>query len=204
MKIAMSNHAEHTVFDGWAGRIDLRNKQPTAIAEPHVIARDHCSAAILGAGAITQASCLKLGTEVLAEARDPVNRIVYIVLMSRAGRLGGLRTLQGMIREARRHAAIVAYLQEYAFGPAILIGNWCDMVFCHPTTQLGWLGVQTEDGERDDARTALLIEEIAAARPIVSPAAYARLADSSIVAEQAEANSMVNALRRSFDDLVKV
>jgi hypothetical protein len=186
---------------GWSGNIILPDGPVPPIAEPQLLARNHNSTTVMAAGALTDAATINLGLHVLSEARQPENSVVFVVLMVSCGRLGVLQTVRQLFDQARKHAAIVAYAQECLWGPGLLLANFCDLVYAHPSTQIGVFGCQTEDGDYAHAETCRMIAELAATNPAVPATTYAKFVRSHTTAEQAEALGMVDGLRRDLDNL---
>ena len=185
----------------WSGRIVLPDGPRPPIAEPMLLVRNDHASIVMAAGALTQRAMLNLALLVCAEARCPTTRLVYLLLAVPCGRLGCLATAGKYLREAGRHAAIVAYLQECAFGPALWLANQCGLVFSHPSTAIGWTESVSEEGEFDCDATLGMVHDLAVLNPRVPFATWARLVQSSITGEQAEAMGIVGGLRRSVFDL---
>jgi hypothetical protein len=174
---------------------------PPPIAEPVVLVRDNHKSLIFAAGAFKESTFATLALLVLSEARLPDVRIVYMAIAAQGGRLGSLRTCAELLTEARRHAAIVTYLQEVAYGPALWLAGHTDMTFAEPCCSIGWLECFDETGDFDTAASVAMVNDLAELNPRLEGQQWGRLLQSEVTGEQAEAMGIVGGLRRDVFEL---
>jgi hypothetical protein len=158
-----------------------------------VLAGSKNKSIVFASGELKQGTMLRLGSLIAAEARRPEIRLVYVCLALLRGRLGSLRSTAAAIEHAREHAGVIAFLDGYAFGPALWLAYQCDFVYASPTASIGWLSCYREsDGQYDLDATAAMIDDLAALSPLVSRETLIRLDRGSINGEQAEATGIVS------------
>lgn len=179
----------------WSGMPD-GPQQPKAV--PQLLARNDHASVVVSAGALTQISTINLALLVYSEAVRPETRLVYLWLGAHCGSLGSLGTAGDYLRKAGEHAAVVAYLEGFAFGPAMWLAANCGLVFSHPCTQLGWFRCLSDEGVFDPAATAGICKDLGQLRPQVSVPAWARLSHACINGEQAEAMGMIGGIKPSI------
>ncbi len=188
----------------WSGRFAFpyANLQPP-IAEPIVLVRSGHASIVMAIGALNQWAMLKTALLVKREAQRPEVRIVYLLLGCLGGRLGAMSTAARELHEAGRHAAVVAYLHEVAYGPALWLAYQCGLVFANPVTQIGWIECASEDGETDCDATIGMVNDLAILNPRVSRSTWARLIRSGVTGEAAEATGIISdgGLKRSVFEL---
>lgn len=187
----------------WSGRLVMPGPPRPPIADPVVLTRQGHSSIVLVAGALSQRAMLKAASLVKGEALRPETRLVYLVLAVQGGRLGALSSAGAELREAGRHAAIIAYLQEVAFGPALWLAFQCGLVFAAAATQIGWLECFSEEGEFDSDATLAMIDDLVELNPQVARSTWARLIQASMNGEAAEAAGIIGdgALKRDVFEL---
>jgi hypothetical protein len=169
----------------WSGHRTIP-KLPLVASEPFVLTWNDRASIVFAGGAFKQSTMLNMAFVVKREAMKPQTRIVYLVLAMMGGRLGAMATAASILEEAGQHAAIVAYLQEAAFGPALWLAYHCGLIFAHPTTTIGRLQCFSENDDSDIDATAGMIEDLASLNPHVPRSVWARLISSSMNAEAAE------------------
>jgi hypothetical protein len=160
--------------------------------EPAVLAWKQTASIVFACGELTAGQMFRLGLLVLAEARRPEIRIVWLCPVILRGRLGSLRCTAAAIEDARKHAAVIAFLDGFAFGPSLWLAYQCDMQFASPTAQIGHLSCYREsDGQYDHDVTAAMIEDLAEQNPLVSRDTLARMDHHAISGELAEASGVL-------------
>lgn len=186
----------------WSGRLPA---PVSALAppkfEPVVLSRQAPASIVFGAGTITESEMVTLSGLVLEEARRPEIRLVYMAVAIQGGRLGSLNTSAKLLREARRHAAVIAWLEAVAYGPAIWLACQCDMSFAAGSASLGWLECFSEAGEFDADASMSMVLDLADLNPKLERQQWARLLQSAVTGEQAEALGIVGGLKRNVFEL---
>ena len=174
----------------WCGRLHPSIALP--IAEPQVIVRNGERSIVMAVGVLNQITAARLAAVVLSEAKRPETRIVYVLLGIIGGRLGSLSLAASLLDQAKQHAGIVAYLQELAWGQALRIAYACDLVFASPTCRIGWLECFGETSSQFDSTKSIdMVLELAALNRRVDAGRFARLLQSGVTGEQAEAMGIV-------------
>lgn len=184
--------------DCWSGRVhpELKKAVEPPVIYPCVLSHNHHASVVLAGGTLTQRSLVNLAGLVLEEARRPEIRMVYLLLAIQAGRIGSLRTAGELLVEAGRHAATIAFLESYAWGPSLWLAGHCGLVFASPATSIGWIECVTSQGELEGEASMAMVQDLAALNPNVAPSTWARLLQAAVTGEQAEAMGIVGGMRR--------
>ena len=175
--------------DATSGR--LHPTIPCPSVEPMVLTWNDTASIVFAAGELKQHDMLKLAALVLSEARRPDVRVVYVVSGIFSGRLGALRSTAETLAEAREAAAVVAFLEGFAYGPSLWLAGQCHLVFASPCTSIGWLACYDQAGELDTEVTIGMVDALVTSNPDVPSATWPRLVESAVTAEQAEAIGII-------------
>jgi hypothetical protein len=188
--------------DAWSGRLAMPlSVLPPPIAEPVVLVRDGHKSLVFAAGALKEGTALKLAGLVLSEARRPEVRIVYVAIAVQGGRLGSLRTCAQTLTAARRHAGVITYLAEVAYGPALWLAYQTDLVFAEPSCSIGWLECFDDAGEFDCQASMGMVLDLAELNARLDRQQWARLLQIAVNGEQAEATGIIGGLKRDVFQL---